>query len=317
MKKLATFAGGCFWCMVKPFTAYDGVEKVVSGYIGGDTVNPTYKEVSSGTTGHFEAIEIHFDDEKISYEELLNIYWKQVNPYDSQGQFADRGPQYKTAIFYNDEEQKNIALESKKKLEESRNFKEKIETEILEAGTFYPAEEYHQDYYKKNSTHYNNYYKNSGRYNFLKSNWDRRNVNRNELMAKLTNIQFEVTQNDMTEVPFENEYYDHFEKGIYVDIVDGTPLFSSSDKYDSQCGWPAFYRPIKDTAVYNRTDYSFGMLRTEVRSVNANSHLGHVFDDAPEEKGGNRYCINSASLKFIPYDKMKEEGYEEFKSFIK
>lgn len=314
MNKKATFAGGCFWCMVKPFTSYKGVEKVLSGYTGGKTENPTYKEVCEGGTGHYEAIEIYFNDELISFDELLEIYWRQINPFDEGGQFADRGQQYCSAIFYHDEYQKTIAEKSKKEIEEKSG--KKVYTKILEAGIFYIAEDYHQDYYKKNENHYNIYYKNSGRYNFVKSNWDRQNFNRDELAEKLSSIQFEVTQNDMTEVPFENDYYDKYEKGIYVDIVDGTPLFSSSDKFDSGCGWPAFSKPIEDTAVCYRTDYSFGMMRTEARSMNANSHLGHIFDDGPEELGGERFCINSASLRFIPYEKMDEEGYGEYKKFV-
>lgn len=315
MRKLATFAGGCFWCMVKPFTAYEGVFEVLSGYTGGFKENPTYNEVCSGETGHYEAIEISFEDELISYRDLLNIYWKQIDPYDAGGQFADRGTQYKSAIFYHDEEQKKEAVESKEELEKISG--KKVFTEIIEAGTFYPAEDYHQYYYRKNKNHYNVYYRDSGRYNFLKANWDRNNFNRDELKEILSDIQFEVTQNDMTEVPFENEYYDVFEDGIYVDVVDGTPLFSSRDKFNSECGWPAFGRPIKDTNLYTRSDYSFGRLRTEVRSINANSHLGHVFTDGPERFDGVRYCINSASLKFIPYDKMEEYGYGKYMKYVK
>lgn len=311
MLKKATFAGGCFWCIVKPFDVYEGVKKVISGYIGGHMDNPTYKDVTRGDTGHYEAVEIEFDDEEISYEKLLNIFWKQIDPLDKHGQFVDRGSQYRSAIFYHDEEQKNIAIRSRENLKSMVG--QEIATEILEATEFFPAEEYHQDYYKKNSAHYSMYYKNSGRYAYLKAWWDRNNFERNELKDSLTDIQFEVTQNDMTEVPFENEYYDNFKRGIYVDVVDGTPLFSSKDKFDSGCGWPAFSKPIEDTSVIQRSDYRYGLQRTEIRSAEANSHLGHVFDDGPEELGGLRYCINSAALRFVPYDKMDEEGYGEFK----
>lgn len=311
MLKKATFAGGCFWCMVKPFDVYEGVKKVVSGYIGGSTKNPTYKDVTSGETGHYEAVEIEFDDENISYDQLLNIFWKQIDPLDKYGQFVDRGTQYRSAIFYHDNSQKETAEKSKKNLEKLLG--QSVATEILEAGEFFVAEEYHQDYYKKNSNHYSMYYKNSGRYAYVKAYWDRNNFTRNELKDRLTDIQFEVTQNDMTEVPFENEYYDSFERGLYVDIVDGKPLFSSKDKFKSDCGWPAFSKPITDTSVMERSDYSYGIYRTEVRSSSANSHLGHVFNDGPEDMGGMRYCINSASLRFIPYDKLDEEGYGEYK----
>lgn len=313
MLKKATFAGGCFWCMVKPFDVYEGVKKVVSGYIGGSTKNPTYKDVTSGETGHYEAVEIEFDDENISYDQLLNIFWKQIDPLDKYGQFVDRGTQYRSAIFYHDNSQKETAEKSKENLEKLLG--QNVATEILEAGEFFVAEEYHQDYYKKNSNHYSMYYKNSGRYAYVKAYWDRNNFARNELKDRLTDIQFEVTQNDMTEVPFENEYYDSFERGLYVDIVDGKPLFSSKDKFKSDCGWPAFSKPITDTSVMERSDYSYGIYRTEVRSSSANSHLGHVFDDGPENMGGMRYCINSASLRFIPYDKLDEEGYGEYKKY--
>ncbi|HCQ5683375.1 TPA: peptide-methionine (S)-S-oxide reductase MsrA [Clostridioides difficile] len=312
MIKLATFAGGCFWCMVKPFDKYDGVIKVVSGYTGGNVENPTYQEVCSGTTGHLEAIQITYDDDIISYDELLNIFWKQINPTDDGGQFGDRGTQYKTAIFYHDEEQKNIALESKEHLENSKIFDSKIVTDIITATKFYEAEENHQDYYKKRPLNYNMYYKGSGRYNFVKSHWDGNNINREELKKTLTPIQFEVTQNDMTEVPFENEYYDNDKEGIYVDIVSGEVLFSSKDKFDAGCGWPSFSKPVIDKSIVERSDFSQGMYRVEVRSAKGNSHLGHVFDDGPKELGGLRYCINSASLKFIPRENMEALGYGEY-----
>lgn len=313
MIKNAIFAGGCFWCMVKPFQYYNGVIKVLSGYIGGETEQPTYKEVCGGDTGHYEAIKIEYDDSIIRYTDLLNIFWKQIDPFDSEGQFADRGTQYRTAIFYLDDEQRRLAQESILNLE--RQYNKKIATKLLDAGEFYEAEEYHQDYHKKNINHYNIYYKQSGRYNFVKG-LDRNNHNRDELKEKLSDISFEVTQNDMTEIPYENEYYNNFEKGIYVDIVDGTPLFTSKDKIKSDCGWPSFSKPIDESKIHNRTDYSFGMIRTEVRSLEANSHLGHVFYNEPNNPEKSRYCINSASLKFIPYDKMDEEGYGNLKKLL-
>ena len=317
MREIAILAGGCFWCMVKPFTSYEGVEKVVSGYIGGHKENPTYKEVCSGGTGHYEAVEITFDNEKIKFKEILDIFWKQIDPQDENGQFADRGSQYKTAIFYTSDKQKEEAQVSKKRIEDLYFNGKEIATGILEASHFYPAEDYHQNYCKTNSKHYSIYYKNSGRYNIVKAKWDRNNSDRNNLRKILKDIEFEVTQNDMTEVPFENEYFDKFDKGIYVDLVDGRPLFSSSDKFDSGCGWPAFSKPIEDTALMERADYSFGMERTEVRSLGSNCHLGHVFNDNPNSDNGLRYCINSAAIKFIPYDKMEECGYGEYKKYVK
>ncbi len=311
MKKVATFSGGCFWCMVKPFDQYDGVSKVVSGYIGGHVKNPTYEQVCSDTTGHIEAVQITYDDNIISYNELLDIFWKQIDPTDIGGQFNDRGHKYKTAIFYHDENQKEIAEKSKKDLENSNKFDKKIVTEIIPATTFYKAEDYHQYYYKKNPIHYNMYYKGSGRKDFIKNTWNNK-YDKKELKNRLTPLQYEVTQNDKTEPAFNNEYYDNKEDGIYVDIVSGEVLFSSKDKFDSGCGWPSFSKPIDKSSIKEDFDFSHGMIRVEVRSTEADSHLGHVFDDGPIELGGIRYCINSASLKFIPKHKMIEEGYKEY-----
>lgn len=312
MNKLATFSGGCFWCMVKPFDKYDGVLKVVSGYTGGHTKNPTYEQVCTDTTGHIEAIQITYDESLISYNELLDIFWKQIDPTDEHGQFNDRGHKYKTVIFYHDDTQKELAIKSKENLEKSNKFNKKIATQIIPASVFYEAEDYHQNYYKKNPLHYDMYYKGSGRYDFIKNNWSESKYNKDELRKILTPIQFEVTQNDKTEPPFQNEYYDNKEKGIYVDIISGEVLFSSKDKFDSGCGWPSFSKPVDDKSIDEKFDFSHGMYRVEVRSNKSDSHLGHVFDDGPKELGGLRYCINSASLKFIPIDKMNEEGYGDY-----
>ncbi|AUN15727.1 peptide-methionine (R)-S-oxide reductase MsrB [Paraclostridium sordellii] len=316
MKKLATFAGGCFWCMFKPFSNYNGVEKIIAGYTGGIAENPTYEEVCSEITGHLEAIQIVYDDTLVRYEDLLDIFWKQIDPTDEGGQFNDRGNRYKTAIFYHDENQKKLAIESKEALQKSNLFEEPIMTEILPAEKFYIAEEYHQDYYKKEPIHYELYFRGSGRYDFIKNNWDKNNINRDKLKETLSPIQFEVTQNDQTESPFKNEYWDNKEEGIYVDIVSGDVLFTSRDKFDSGCGWPSFTKPVSEKVVREKSDFSHGMYRTEVRSTKANSHLGHVFDDGPKESGGLRYCINSAALKFIPKDKMKEMGYENYLNLL-
>lgn len=317
MKKLATFAGGCFWCMFKPFSNYEGIEKIVAGYTGGEDENPNYEKVCQEITGHLEAIQLTYDDELVNYEDLLNIFWKQIDPTDTGGQFNDRGNRYKTAIFYHDDIQKELALKSKKELEESNLFENPIVTKILPAQTFYIAEEYHQDYYKKEPIHYEMYYKGSGRYDFIKTHWDKNNKNRENLKSKLSPIQFEVTQNDKTEPAFNNEYWDNKEEGIYVDVVSGEVLFTSKEKFDSGCGWPSFTKPISKNVLREKSDFSHGMYRTEVRSTKSNSHLGHVFDDGPKEEGGLRYCINSAALRFIPKNKMKEEGYESYLNLLK
>lgn len=309
--ELATFAGGCFWCMVEPFDSRPGIESVVSGYTGGDVENPTYKQVSSHTTGHVEAVQITFDPELMPYEQLVETFWQQIDPTDAGGQFNDRGDSYKTAIFYHNEKQQEIAEKSKARLEASKKFNKPIATKILPAKPFYPAEEEHQDYYKKQSFHYRLYKKGSGREDFIKNTW-KTPVNKTELKEKLTPIQYHVTQENGTERPFDNEYWNNFKDGIYVDIVSGKPLFSSRDQYDAGCGWPSFTRPIDSYEMEEKTDTTHGMIRTEVRSKTADSHLGHVFDDGPAKEGGLRYCINSAAMRFIPKEKLAEEGYEQY-----
>lgn len=306
--QLATFAGGCFWCMVEPFDERPGIESVVSGYTGGHTEDPTYMQVITETTGHKEAVQIRYDPEIFPYERLVELFWQQIDPTDAFGQFADRGESYSTAIYYHNDEQKRIAEESKLRLEESGVFKEEIVTPILPAETFYPAEEKHQDYYKKNSFHYKRYKKGSGRADFINNHW-KLDKNKEELKKQLSDIQYKVTQENGTERPFANEYHDHDEEGIYVDIVSKEPLFSSKDKYDAGCGWPSFTKPIEKQQVEEEMDTTHGMIRTEVRSRRADSHLGHVFDDGPKAQGGLRYCINSAALEFIPKSKMEEKGY--------
>ena len=311
--KTATFAGGCFWCMVSPFEKMEGVRKVVVGYTGGDIENPTYKQVCADTTGHFEAVQITYDPALVSYDDLLQTFWRQIDPTDPGGQFADRGSSYRTAIFYHDDEQRQIAEISKKNLESSSMFKSAIVTQILPAKTFYPAEEYHQDYHKKNNLHYELYREGSGRQSFIDKHWSKDNP---ILKDKLTDMQYYVTQENGTEPPFENEYWDSEKEGIYVDIVSGEPLFSSRDKYNSGCGWPSFQKPIFEANLKEKSDYTHGMIRTEVRSKEADSHLGHVFNDGPGLKG-LRYCINSAALRFIPKDDLEREGYGDLMSIFK
>jgi len=311
----ATFAGGCFWCMEPPFDGLDGVLEVAAGYTGGHIKDPSYEEVCEGDTGHAEAVQITYDPSKITYDKLLDVFWRQIDPTDAGGQFVDRGPQYRTAIFYHTDEQKMLAEKSKAELERSGRYKKPVVTEVLPIAEFYMAEEYHQDYYKKESLRYKSYRKHSGRDQALKELWQYQKPAEEELRNRLTLLQFNVTQEKGTERPFDNEYWDNKREGIYVDIVSGEPLFSSRDKFDSGTGWPSFTKPLEPASIVEKEDKSHSMVRTEVRSKSAGSHLGHIFPDGPQP-GGLRYCINSAAIRFIPKEEMEKEGYGAYKDLL-
>jgi peptide methionine sulfoxide reductase msrA/msrB len=326
----AIFAGGCFWSMQSAFEKVYGVIDALSGYTGGTSHNPNYDSYAS--SGHVEAVQVTWDPNRVTYKELLDAYWHHTNPTDAGGQFVDRGSQYRPIVFYMNDQQRAEAEASKAALAKSGKLPGPIVTQIAKAAPFYRAEDYHQDYSKKNPDNYMEYYSASGRMQLfakvwgqselvdaaappaaMKAGWTKPSMD--QLKRTLTPMQFDVTQREGTEPPFQNEYFNNEKAGIYVDIVSGEPLFSSTDKFDSGTGWPSFTRPLAPSNIVQKIDRSFGV-RTEVKSCYADSHLGHLFDDGPMPTG-LRYCMDSASLRFIPVENMQKEGYGQYLKLFK
>ncbi|MGB3367997.1 MAG: peptide-methionine (R)-S-oxide reductase MsrB [Acidaminobacteraceae bacterium] len=308
-------AGGCFWGLEAYIARIPGVYDVTSGYANGLTLTPTYEDVLYKNTGHAETVHVRFDPERTNVEKILKYYFRVVDPVSLNKQGNDRGSQYRSGIYYLNDEQKLIAEMAI--AEEQKKYTKDIVVEVLKLDNYYLAEEYHQDYLEKNPNGYCHIDLSEVEIPLEgESKYEKRS---DELLKKeLTKLQYEVTRENKTEKPFNNEYWDNKEDGIYVDITTGEPLYSSKDKYKSGTGWPSFVKPISEDVVVEVEDISlFGSKRVEIRSKIGDSHLGHVFTDGPADRGGLRYCMNSASLKFIAYDDMEAEGYGDLKELVK
>lgn len=339
-------AGGCFWCTESEYEHQVGVIEAVSGYAESAVDNPRYADVGSGKVKAREAVQVIYDEKLISTAKILELYFRHIDPTDAGGQFADRGYQYSPAIYYFNDVQKNLATILIQKIEKTGKFSSPLKVEVLPYTNFYTAEEYHQDYKDKNPVRYAAYREANGRNAFIRKNWqddstyvkdifssqalststttmtqrhweDFTKEEKEEKLKTLTELSLKVTQEEGTERAFTHEYNDNKRDGLYVDIVSGEPLFSSKDKYDSGTGWPSFVKPVATSSVTLHEDKGLFTSRTEVRSTIADSHLGHVFPDGPQDKGGLRYCMNGAALLFIPKEDLEAKGYGEYLALFK
>lgn len=312
MIKEIYLAGGCFWGTEKYLENVKGIIETEVGYANGNMEKPTYEEVCHQNTGHAETVKVIYDENKISLAFILELFYDVINPVSINRQGGDTGTQYRTGIYYINSEDEALIKHSIFQLQ--KKHRERVAIEVKPLFNYYKAEAYHQKYLDKNP----NGYCHIGAEKFEKA---KNSVDSSKKYSKkpsellkenLSEVQYDVTQNNATEPPFQNEYFNEFKEGIYVDITTGEPLFVSSDKFESGCGWPSFAKPIDENIIVKITDKSNRLVRTEVRSKIGDAHLGHVFDDGPKEMGGIRYCINSAALKFIPKEKMEQEGYAEY-----
>ena len=312
------FAGGCFWGTEHFFKQIGGVISTEAGYANGNIKDPTYEDVTSGNTGFVETVKVTFDPLLVKPELLIDLYLKTINPLSLNQQGNDIGTQYRTGIYYSFPNYQSIVQD--KLIDLGKIYKGEILVENKTIQNFYSAESYHQDYLEKNPNGYchitPDMFEMARNANPL-PNKPYVKKEQKILQKELTPLQYEVTQNGLTEKPFDNEYDQEFREGIYVDITTGEPLFVSVDKYDAGCGWPSFSKPIDKNLIKEIEDRSNGMHRIEIKSKTGDAHLGHVFDDGPKAKGGLRYCVNSAALKFIPKDEMKKKGYEKYLPLLK
>ncbi len=312
MIKEIYLAGGCFWGVQAYFDKIDGIVETKVGYANGEKENPTYEEVCKGS-GHSETLYIKYDNNILSLKMILQYYFRIIDPTSLNKQGNDIGVQYRTGVYFVDETDEEIILNFIN--QEQIKYSKKIVVEILKLENFYSAEEYHQKYLEKNPGGYCHINLKAFK-DIVIDDEKYEKASEKILREKLTKIQYAVTQENATEAPFKNEYNNCNDKGIYVDITTGEPLFISTNKFHSGCGWPSFTKPITMEVVNYIEDKSHGMNRIEVRSRVGNAHLGHVFEDGPRESGGLRYCINSAALRFIAYENLEKEGYEDLKKLF-